>query len=282
MKKVQIIVVIVLLVSFLLSSSSATAQNADKIGNLFEKLSWRCVGPAVVGGRAVDIEAVEEKPWIIYAAIGPSGVWKSENNGITWEAVFEKEKTVSVGDVAISPSHPEIVWVGSGEATCRNSVTIGDGVYKSENGGKTWQKMGLEETRHISRIVVNPGDPNIVFVAAMGHLWGPNKERGIYRRPLTAEKPGRRSSTLTRTQDLLIWPWIQKTLSSFMLLPTSTVGFHIIFRAEGQEADSINPQTEENPAFSQWMERNLKKKPSFILTPVSHLLNRSGKLNRRH
>ena len=181
MKKAQIIIALVLLVSFFLSSPSATAQNAEKIGDLFEKLSWRCVGPAVMGGRTVDIEAVEEKPWIIYAAIGPSGVWKSENNGITWEAVFEKEKTVSVGDIAISPSHPEIVWVGSGEATCRNSVTIGDGVYKSDNGGKTWQKMGLEDTRHISRIVINPGDPNIVFVAAMGHLWGPNKERGIYK-----------------------------------------------------------------------------------------------------
>ena len=134
-----------------------------------------------MGGRTVDIDVVEKKPWIIYAAIGPSGVWKSENNGITWEPVFHKESTVSVGDVTVSQSHPDIVWVGTGEATCRNSVSIGDGVYKSTDGGKTWTNMGLKDTFHISRIIINPGDPNIVYVAAMGHLWGPNQERGIYK-----------------------------------------------------------------------------------------------------
>jgi len=163
------------------SSSPLLGQSADKIGKLYEKLSWRSIGPAVMGGRTVDIDAVEKQPWIIYAAIGPSGVWKSENNGITWNPVFFKESTVSVGDVTISQSHPNIVWIGTGEATCRNSVTIGDGVYKSSDGGKTWENMGLKETRHISRIIINPGDPNIVYVAAMGHLWGPNVERGIYK-----------------------------------------------------------------------------------------------------
>lgn len=157
------------------------AQSADQVTNLFKTFSWRAIGPAVMGGRTVDLDAVEKKPWIIYAAIGPSGVWKSENAGVTWSPVFFKENTVSVGDVTIAQSHPDIVWVGTGEATCRNSVTIGDGVYKSSDGGKTWQNMGLKETRHISRIVINPGDPNIVYVAAMGHLWGPNEERGIYK-----------------------------------------------------------------------------------------------------
>jgi len=134
-----------------------------------------------MGGRTVDIEAVERQPWIIYAAVGPSGVWKSENAGTTWEPVFYKESTVSVGDIAIAQSSPNIIWAGSGEATCRNSVTVGDGVYKSTDGGKTWTNMGLKETRHISRIIVNRGDPNIVYVAAMGHLWGPNPDRGIYK-----------------------------------------------------------------------------------------------------
>ncbi|UCE40439.1 MAG: hypothetical protein JSV17_13390 [Candidatus Aminicenantes bacterium] len=160
---------------------SSYAQSADEIGDLYEKLQWRCVGPAVMGGRTVDIDVVEKKPWIIYAAIGPSGVWKSMNNGISWKPVFHKENTVSVGDIAISQSHPHIVWVGTGEATCRNSVTIGDGVYKSTDSGKTWANMGLVETRHIARIILNPGDPNIVYVAAMGHLWGSNEERGIYK-----------------------------------------------------------------------------------------------------
>ncbi|MBN1271676.1 MAG: hypothetical protein JXB26_05340 [Candidatus Aminicenantes bacterium] len=157
------------------------AQKADEIGVLYENLEWRSVGPALMGGRTVDIDVAAKTPWILYAAMGPSGVWKSSDNGITWEPVFDKENTVSVGDVTVSLSHPEIVWVGTGEATCRNSVTIGDGVYKSEDGGKTWKHMGLKETRHISRIVINPGDPHIVYVAAMGHLWGSNEERGVYK-----------------------------------------------------------------------------------------------------
>ncbi len=164
-----------------IGASLAPGQNAARIGSLFEKMSWRGIGPAVMGGRTVDIEAVEKKPWTIYAAIGPSGVWKSENGGVSWSPVFYKEATVSVGDIAIAQSHPETIWVGTGEATCRNSVTIGDGVYKSTDGGKTWTNMGLGETRHIARIIINRGDPNIVYVGAMGHLWGPNMERGVYK-----------------------------------------------------------------------------------------------------
>lgn len=181
MKKYGIFVIAAVILLLVCFTPNAQAQSAERISGLFERLSWRCIGPAAMGGRTVDIDVVEKKPWIIYAAIGPSGVWKSENNGITWEPVFHKENSVSVGDIAISQSHPDIIWVGTGEATCRNSVTIGDGVYKSTDGGKTWKNMGLEETRHISRIIINPGDPNIVYVAAMGHLWGPNEERGIYK-----------------------------------------------------------------------------------------------------
>ncbi|MBP1766248.1 MAG: hypothetical protein H6P98_363 [Candidatus Aminicenantes bacterium] len=168
-------------IGLLLVPALTRGQSADRIGKLFEKMSWRGIGPAVMGGRTVDIEAAEKKPWTIYAAVGPSGVWKSDNAGVTWSPVFFKEATVSVGDVTIAPSHPDTVWAGTGEATCRNSVTIGDGVYKSTDGGKTWKNMGLKETRHVSRIVVNPGDPNIVFVAAMGHLWGPNTDRGVFK-----------------------------------------------------------------------------------------------------
>ncbi len=161
--------------------AKAWAQSAEQAGKLFEIFMWRSIGPALMGGRTVDIEAVEKQPWIIYAAIGPSGVWKSENAGTTWQPVFFKENTVSVGDIAIAQSSPNIVWAGTGEATCRNSVTIGDGVYKSTDSGKTWTNMGLKDTRHISRILVNRGDPNIVYVAAMGHLWGPNPDRGVYK-----------------------------------------------------------------------------------------------------
>ncbi|MDW7760972.1 MAG: hypothetical protein SCM96_10090 [Acidobacteriota bacterium] len=165
----------------IVAAAELNGQRAEAVGAVFEKLSWRNIGPAVMGGRTVDIQAVEAEPWIVYAAIGPSGIWKTENGGHTWNPVFFKENTVSVGAVAVSQSHPDIVWAGTGEATCRNSVTIGDGVYKSVDAGKTWTHRGLTETRHISRILINRGDPNIVYVAAMGHLWGPNGERGVYK-----------------------------------------------------------------------------------------------------
>jgi photosystem II stability/assembly factor-like uncharacterized protein len=181
MRKSDIHTVIAILLLFCGLSVHAGAQSADRVSPLYEDLNWRSIGPAVMGGRTVDIDVVEKQPWIIYAAIGPSGVWKTKNNGITWMPVFHKENSVSVGDVTIAQSHPDIIWVGTGESTCRNSVTIGDGVYKSIDSGKTWENMGLENTRHISRIVINPGDPHIVYVAAMGHLWGPNEERGIYK-----------------------------------------------------------------------------------------------------
>lgn len=158
------------------------AQNQNKISeHLNSFITWRNIGPALPGGRTVDLAVVENEPWVIYAAVGPSGLWKSENNGIGWFPVFYREATVSVGAVAVAQPSPEIVWVGSGEASSRNSVTIGDGVYKSIDGGKTWTNMGLKETRHISRIIISRGDPNIVYVAAMGHLWGPNTERGVFK-----------------------------------------------------------------------------------------------------
>jgi photosystem II stability/assembly factor-like uncharacterized protein len=165
----------------LFSVLTLSAQNANELGDLFKEMEWRSVGPALMGGRTVDIESVPGKPWILYAAIGPSGLWKSENAGTTWEPVFDHQNTVSIGDVAVAPSQPDTVWVGTGEATARNSVTIGDGIYKSTDGGKTWTHQGLTETRHISRILIHPENPDIIYVAAAGHLWGPNQERGVYR-----------------------------------------------------------------------------------------------------
>lgn len=150
-------------------------------GLIVGQLRARNIGPANMGGRVVDIAVPEKNTSIIYAAVGPSGLWKSEDSGITWTPSFHREPTVSVGAVAVSPSHPDIVWVGTGEHTARNSVAPGDGVYKSEDGGRTWKKMGLEETRFISRIVIDPYNPNVVYVAAQGHLWGPNEERGVYK-----------------------------------------------------------------------------------------------------
>lgn len=145
------------------------------------QLKARNIGPANMGGRTVDFAVPENDTSVIYAAVGPSGLWKSEDLGLNWAPSFHKEATVSVGAVAVSQSHTDIVWVGSGEATARNSVAPGDGVYKSEDAGKTWKNMGLAETRFISRIVIDPINPDIVYVAAQGHLWGPNEDRGVYR-----------------------------------------------------------------------------------------------------
>jgi len=148
---------------------------------LIEAMKMRNIGPAIMGGRTVDFAVVENNTSIIYAAIGPSGVWKSANNGITWEPVFENENTVAVGAVAVSQSNPDIVWVGSGEATARNSIGIGDGVYKSIDGGKTWKNMGLQETKQIAKIIVDRTNPDVVYVGALGHEWGANPERGLYK-----------------------------------------------------------------------------------------------------
>ena len=144
--------------------------------------SWRQIGPAAFGGRVDDIEAVPSDPKTIFVASAAGGVFRSKNNGTTWEAVLDKYAgSMSVGDIAIAPSDPRVVWAGMGEANNRQSSTWGDGVYKSTDGGTTWTHMGLRETQTIGRIVIDPHDPNIVFVAAVGHLFGPNEERGLYR-----------------------------------------------------------------------------------------------------
>src|SRR6476659_2863011 len=144
-------------------------------------LSWRTIGPATTGGRTIDIAVVENNPDIVYAATASGGVWKTTNRGHSWTPVFERERTVSVGAIALARSTPDIVWVGTGEANSVRSSSWGDGVYRSDDGGKTWKHMGLDESRHIGRIVVHPADPRIVYVAALGSLFGPNADRGLYK-----------------------------------------------------------------------------------------------------
>jgi len=144
--------------------------------------SWRHIGPAAFGGRVDDIEAVPSDPRIIFVGTASGGVFRSTNNGTTWQPVFDRyANTLSIGDIAIAPSDPRVVWVGTGEPNNRQSSTWGDGVYKSVDGGTTWRHMGLRETQTICRVIVDPHDPNVVFVAAVGHLFGPNAERGLYR-----------------------------------------------------------------------------------------------------
>ena len=149
----------------------------DKLKNL----EFREIGPAVMGGRIDDFAVVESNPNIVFAGAASGGVWKTTNNGTTWEPVFDKEGVSTIGDIAIAPSDPSIVWVGTGEPNNRQSSSWGDGIYKSLDGGKTWQKMGLAATHHIGRVVIHPKNPEVVYAAALGHLWGPNPERGVYK-----------------------------------------------------------------------------------------------------
>ncbi|HTU89473.1 MAG TPA: PDZ domain-containing protein, partial [Gemmataceae bacterium] len=144
-------------------------------------LSWRCIGPASMGGRIVAFSVYEADPSIYWVATGGGGLLKTTNNGVTFEHQFDHEATVAVGDVCVAQSNKDIVWVGSGEHNPRNSVSYGDGVYKSTDGGKTWKNMGLKKTFQIGRIVVHPTNPDIVYVGALGRLYGPNEERGLFK-----------------------------------------------------------------------------------------------------
>src|SRR5712675_2863400 len=153
------------------------ASAVDKLKNL----ELREIGPAVMGGRIDDFAVVESNPNIVFVGVAAGGVWKTTNNGTTWTPVFDKEAVSTIGDIAIAPSDPSVVWVGTGEPNNRQSSSWGAGIYKSLDAGKTWTYMGLKDTHHIGRIVIHPTDPNIVYVAALGHLWGANKERGVYK-----------------------------------------------------------------------------------------------------
>lgn len=150
----------------------------------FNNLQWRGIGPAATGGRIADI-AVSKTPGLpaeVYVATTTGGVFKSLNEGVSFTPIFDRSGgMMSIGAVAVAPSDRNIVWVGTGEADNRQSSSWGDGVYKSVDGGRSWEKMGLAETRHVGRILIHPTDPNTVYVAAVGHLWGSNSDRGVFK-----------------------------------------------------------------------------------------------------
>ncbi|MEZ5041073.1 MAG: hypothetical protein R2828_14340 [Saprospiraceae bacterium] len=168
------------LLSSLLLSLPFVLSSQSTPPDLIQDLYWRNVGPANQGGRIVDIEAVEADFTHVYVAAASGGVWKSMNAGTTWDPIFDRYSTASIGDIAVFQPNPDIVWVGTGEANNRNSVSWGDGIFKSTDGGKNFQNMGLKETHQIARVIPHPSDPNIVYVGAIGHLWGYTGDRGLY------------------------------------------------------------------------------------------------------
>lgn len=144
-------------------------------------LRWRSIGPASMGGRIVDLMVNEKDPTNYYVVTATGGIFKTINNGTTFEPLFQQESVISLGDACVSPSSPDILWVGTGEHNARNSVSWGDGVYRSTDGGKTWKNMGLRKSYQIGRIAVHPTNPYIVYVGALGRLWGTSEERGVYK-----------------------------------------------------------------------------------------------------
>ena len=178
MKKIALLLGCLVVGASAISAQSATKQlqSAD-----LSSLQWRNIGPARPSGRVTDLAVLESRPSTFYVATATGGAWKTTTNGTTWTPVWDSEGSISLGAIAVAPSNPDVVWVGTGEAWSARISSYGDGVYKSEDGGKTWHHMGLRETRYIGRIAIHPQDENTVYVAALGSLWGPNEERGLFK-----------------------------------------------------------------------------------------------------
>jgi len=177
-RRPRLLVLLLLAIGFV-PPGGATAQ--DGPGELFSHLEWRNIGPANMSGRVLDIQAVESNPAVVYVGAASGGVWKSTNGGTTWQPVFERYGTGAIGSVAVFQPNPDIVWVGTGEPCVRNSVSWGDGVYKSTDGGRTFTNVGLKDSHHIADVVTHPTNAEVVYVASQGHLWDHGGEMGVFR-----------------------------------------------------------------------------------------------------
>lgn len=167
------------MLAFLMMLGSISAHTPDK--NLIKEMKWRNLGPGNCAGRVVDVEALDNDFRYVLVASASGGVWKSTNAGTTWEPIFDHYASASIGDVALFQKDPNLIWVGTGEANNRNSVSWGDGLYKSTDGGATFQNVGLKDTYQIARIVTHPTDKDTVYVAAIGNLWGFTGDRGLFK-----------------------------------------------------------------------------------------------------
>ena len=186
-----------LILSIILSSLVSLAQNNAtdaktrmeswehhvklKKESIFKDLVWRAVGPSFCGGRIESIAVHPSHPYTIYVGVGAGNIWKTVNNGITWEPIFENESTFTIGEIAIAPSNPNIIWVGTGEVLMARSSYAGTGVFKSTDAGKTWKNMGLRDSHHIGRVLIDPQNPDVVYVAVIGHNFSFNEERGLFK-----------------------------------------------------------------------------------------------------
>jgi len=165
----------------LLAVFGASPASAQVDPGLLAGMTARSIGPAGMSGRVSDVVAAPSDPAIVYVGASTGGVWKSVNGGLSFVPIFDDQPVAAIGALAVHPTDPDVVWVGTGEGNPRNSVSVGNGIYRSRDGGLTWEHLGLEATERIHRILIHPGDPNTVWVAALGREWGENPERGVYR-----------------------------------------------------------------------------------------------------
>src|SRR2546425_5350014 len=159
-------------------ATGSLAQQVDP--SHFAEMRWRMIGP-FRGGRTVAAVGVRQQPNVFYIGVNNGGVWKTNDYGRIWTPIFDEQPTGSIGAIAVAPSEPNIIYVGSGEGLQRPDLSTGDGIYKSIDAGKTWTHLGLRNAQQITAILVDPKDANRVFVAAEGHPYGPNAERGVFR-----------------------------------------------------------------------------------------------------
>ena len=162
------------------NNTNATTTSPQFPLNLYANLEWRCIGP-FRGGRTVAATGVPNNPNLFYIGVNNGGVWKTTDAGRTWFPIFDSQPTGSIGALAVAPSNPNVIYVGSGEGLRRPDLSTGDGIYKSTDAGNTWQHLGLRDGQQIANILIDPQDPNRVFVAVLGHPYGPNSERGVFR-----------------------------------------------------------------------------------------------------
>ncbi len=153
---------------------AAPAAGQDGLAGMLDEFEWRPIGPANMMGRVTDVEGIPSPSRTFYFAAAAGGIWKTTNNGTTFRQIWDQTRVIAMGDIAIAPSDTMQIWAGTGEEDSRNSISAGGGIYKSTDGGMTWEFKVPKETQVIGRIQVHPTNPNIVYVAALGHIWGPN------------------------------------------------------------------------------------------------------------
>ena len=174
---------------FLILTSSSFAQRNNSLDDsqeldttsIYAGLKFRSIGPALMSGRIADIAIHPDNENIWYVAVGSGGVWKTENAGTTWNSIFDGQVSYSIGCITLDPQNPEVVWVGTGENVGGRHTGYGDGIYKSEDGGRSWKNVGLKNSEHLSKIIIHPSNSNIIWAASQGPLWSSGGERGVYK-----------------------------------------------------------------------------------------------------